>query len=53
MSDSEKIEEIARKIQSDYHKKWRAKNKEKVKKTNKKYWLNKAKKEIELNKKED
>ena len=47
----ENIEEIARQIRNKKAKEWRDKNKEKVKEINKRYWINKAKKEIE--KKED
>lgn len=45
------IEEVARKMRNQKAKEWRDKNKEKVKEINKRYWLNKAKKELE--KKED
>ena len=47
----ENIEEIARQIRNKKAKEWRDKNKEKVKEINKRYWINKAKKEME--KKED
>lgn len=47
----EKIEEIARKLRNKKAKEWRDKNKDKVKEINKRYWINKAKKE--LMKKED
>ena len=47
----ENIEEIARQIRNKKAKDWRDKNKEKVKEINKRYWINKAKKEME--KKED
>lgn len=47
----EKIEEIARKIRNQKAKEWRDNNKEKVKEINKRYWLNKAKKELEKEKK--
>ena len=47
----ENIEEIARRIRNQKAKEWRDNNKEKVKEINKRYWLNKAKKELE--KKED
>lgn len=43
----ENIEEIARKLRNEKAKKWRDNNKEKVKEINKRYWLNKAKKELE------
>lgn len=45
------IEEIARKIRNQKAKEWRDNNKEKVKEINRRYWINKAKKELE--KKED
>lgn len=41
------LEEIARKIRNNKAKEWRDKNKDKVKEINKRYWLNKAKKELE------
>lgn len=41
------IEQKARKLESEYHRNWRAKNRDKVKETNKRYWINKAKKELE------
>ena len=43
----ENIEEIARKIRNQKAKEWRDNNKEKVKEINKRYWINKAKKELE------
>lgn len=43
----ENIEEIARKMRNQKAKEWRDNNKEKVKEINKRYWLNKAKKELE------
>ena len=45
----ENIEEIARRIRNQKAKEWRDNNKEKVKEINKRYWLNKAKKELEKN----
>ena len=45
--ESEKLIHEARKLESEYHREWRAKNKEKVKKINQRYWINKAKKELE------
>ena len=45
----ENIEEIARQIRNKKAKEWRDKNKEKVKEINKRYWINKAKKEMEKN----
>ncbi len=48
---NEEIEEMARKLRNRKAKQWRDKNKEKVKEINKRYWINKAKKE--LMKKED
>ncbi len=41
------IEQIAKILKSQYHKKWRQHNKEKVKIINQRYWINKAKKELE------
>ena len=43
----ENIEEIARKLRNEKAKKWRDNNKEKVKEINRRYWLNKAKKELQ------
>lgn len=45
------IEEMARKMRNQKAKEWRDNNKEKVKEINRRYWINKAKKELE--KKED
>lgn len=41
------IEEIARQLRNQKAKQWRDKNKDKVKEINHKYWINKAKKELE------
>lgn len=41
------IEEIARKMRNQKAKEWRDNNKEKVKEINRRYWINKAKKELE------
>ena len=41
------IEELARKLRNEKAKEWRAKNPDKVKEINHRYWLNKAKKELE------
>ena len=41
------IEELARKLRNEKAKKWRDNNKEKIKEINKRYWINKAKKELE------
>lgn len=49
MEEIEEIEEIARKIRNQKAKEWRDNNKDKVREINKKYWINKAKKEIEKN----
>lgn len=43
----ENIEDIARMLKNQKAKQWRDNNKEKVKEINKRYWLNKAKKELE------
>lgn len=37
----------AKNIKLEYHRKWREKNKDKVKEINKRYWLNRARKELE------
>ena len=37
------IEKKAKELQAEYCRGWRAKNKEKVKEINKRYWLKKAK----------
>ena len=47
MQNSKKLEEIARQIKNQKAKEWRDNNKDKVKEINKKYWLNKARKELE------
>ena len=44
------IEEIARQLRNQTPKEWRNKNKEKVKEMHKRYWINKAKKELEKRK---
>lgn len=41
------IEEIARQLKNAKAKEWRNKNKDKVKEINRRYWINKAKKELE------
>jgi hypothetical protein len=41
------IEKAIKDLKNQYAKNWRNKNKDKVKKANQKYWLNKAKKELE------
>ena len=41
------IEEIARQLKNTKVKEWRNKNKDKVKEINRRYWINKAKKELE------
>lgn len=41
------LEEIARELRNKKAKQWRDNNKDKVKEINKRYWLNKAKKELE------
>lgn len=38
----ETLQEKAKKLQREYHKNWRANNRDKVKAINQKYWLNKA-----------
>lgn len=43
----ENIEEIARQLRNLTAKEWRHKNKDKVKEINHRYWINKAKKELE------
>ncbi len=43
----EKIEEIARQLRNEKAKEWRNNNKEKVKEINHRYWINKAKKQLE------
>lgn len=48
----EKLEEKAKRLEAEYHKKWRAKNPDKVKEINKRYWLKKAK-EMTNNKEEE
>ena len=44
MQKSENIEEIARKLKNEKAKKWRDKNKDKIKEINKRYWIKKAQK---------
>ena len=40
--------ELARKLRNKKAKEWRAKNKDKIREINKRYWLNKAKKQLEM-----
>lgn len=40
------IEKKAKKLQAQYHRQWRSKNKEKVKEINKRYWLKKAQEQL-------
>ena len=49
MQEFKKLEELARQIKNQKAKEWRDNNKEKVKEINKRYWLKKAKKELEQN----
>ena len=41
------LEQTAKTLRSNYYKKWREKNKDKVKQTNERYWIKRAKKELE------
>ena len=43
----EELQDKAKELQREYHRQWRAKNKDKVKEINNRYWLNKAQKEQE------
>lgn len=43
----EKIEEMARQLRNKKAKEWRNNNKEKVKEINHRYWINRARKELE------
>jgi len=45
--ENEELLKEAKKINLEYHKNWRAKNKDKVKEINKRYWLKKAKQKLE------
>ena len=45
--DDNKLLSEVKNIKLEYHRKWREKNKDKVKKINERYWLNGAKKELE------
>ncbi len=40
--------EMARKIKNKKAKEWRDNNKDKIREINKRYWLNKAKKQLEM-----
>lgn len=46
LEDKKLLSEV-KNIKLEYHRKWREKNKDKVKQINERYWLNKAKKELE------
>ena len=41
------VEEVARQLRNQIAKEWRKKNKDKVKEINRRYWINRAKKELE------
>lgn len=45
--NEEELKEIARKKRNEYMRKWRKKNKDKVKQYNKNYWKKQALKDIE------
>ena len=49
----EDLKEEIKKLKSEYLKEWRKKNPDKVKEINNRYWLNKAKKNLEEKEKED
>ena len=36
------LEKEAKKLEAEYHRKWRAENKDKVREINKRYWLKRA-----------
>ena len=42
MKKEEKLEKIARELQNKYAREWRARNRAKVKETNRRHWLKKA-----------
>lgn len=46
------LEEVVKNLKAEYYRKWRAKNPDKVKEINKRYWLKKAK-EMKKNKEEE
>lgn len=46
MNESKDIVSLAKELKNQKAKEWRAKNKDKVREINKRYWLNKAKKEL-------
>ena len=41
------LQDKAKELQREYHRQWRANNKDKVKEINNRYWLNKAQKQNE------
>lgn len=43
----EELKKLAKKLKNENAKNWRINNKEKVKEINHRYWINKAKKELE------
>ncbi len=51
MENLKELEEIARQLRNKKARQWRANNKDKVRETNKRYWLKKAKEELERRKK--
>ncbi len=44
---STKLESMIKKLKNQKAKEWRDRNKDKVKEINQRYWINKAKKELE------
>lgn len=52
MSNDIEIAEKVKELKAQYYKKYREKNKDKIKRNITKYWVNKAKKELEKNQKE-
>ena len=52
MEDSD-LEKEAKRLEAQYHREWRKKNPDKVKATNKRYWLKKAQKLKEETNKEE
>lgn len=46
MEENQNVEELAKKLRNQKAKEWARNNKDKVREINKRYWLNKAKKEL-------
>lgn len=53
MKKTKEIENLARELRNKQARDWRKNNKDKVKEINRKYWLKKAEKQLELEKSQE